>query len=364
MRTISCRLIVAPDQEKALAQTLVAFAGACNDVAGVRQRTGTGHRFALHKLCYADIRRQFGLSANLAVQAIARVAAAKTGQCFAVSSVGYDARTFSFRERDWTFSLNTVAGRIRLNTLLGEFQRRHLTGQSPTSATLVCRRGRYFLQVQVKSVAPPVATVNDFLGVDLGLAQIATDSTGAAFTGEPVERLRRRRTIARKQYQRAGTKSAKRRLRRMAGRQSRYQKHINHVVSKTLVAKAKALGVGLALENLSGLRTRTQPTARRRLRERLGNWGFFQLRTFVEYKARREGIPVVLVQPAYSSQTCSDCGHCERGNRRTQSEFVCRHCGLSLNADHNAARNIRAWAVRKPAPKVSAAFSQEQSPRL
>lgn len=364
IRTICCRLEIEPDQVEALERTLSAFAQACNLVAAVRLQTDEKSQFGLHRLCYQQIRQQFSLPANLAVRAIARVAAGKKGELFRSTSVDFDARIFSFRESDWTFSLTTVVGRLRLRAVLGDFQRQALAGQKPSSAQLVQRKERYYLHVQVKTRVAEPAPVEEYLGVDLGLASIATDSTGQQFSGQEVERQRRRRTIARKQYQRKGTRSAKRRLRKMAGRQARYQRQINHIVSKTVVGKAKALGVGIALEDLSGIRNRVERTASRAFRQRLGNWGFYQLRVFVEYKARREGVPVVLVDPAYSSQTCSVCGHCERGNRTTQSLFRCLHCAYSANADENAARNLRAWAVCKPAPKVSTLTGQEQSPWL
>ena len=358
IRTICCKLTPTAEQAVELDATLVAFAEACNHLARRAAETGTKGHLALHKLAYRETRTAFGLSANLAVRAIGRVAAVKDISRFAPTSVSYDARIFAFRERDWTFGLTLLHGRHRLNAQLGDFQRTALAGKVPTSATLVKRNGGYFLHVQVKEVVPDSLPASEFLGVDLGIVQIATDSTGEAFSGAAVERNRKRRMTARKQYQRKGTKSAKRRLKRMSGRQARYQSWVNHGISKSLVGKAKALGTGIALEELSGLRDRCEQTASRRFRRRLGNWSFFQLRQFVEYKARRAGVPVVLVDPRYSSQTCAVCGHCERANRKSQSEFVCKHCGHSTNADRNAACNLRergerAWAVCKPAPKVA-----------
>lgn len=370
IRTVVVKLDPTDEQAADIDRTLAAFAGACDHAAETARAINSTSRFTVQKACYADIRKQFGLSANLAVRAVARACAAlkvpdKRTPAFAPTSVDYDARIFAFREKDWTFSLTLLGGRGRFASLPGDFQREALRGARPTSATLVRRvDGDYYLHVQVKTPAPEPVVVTDYLGVDLGVARLATDSEGEAHTGERVERQRRRRATARKQYQRRGTKSAKRRLRKMAGRQQRYQRAVNHQISKRVVAKAKALGVGIALEDLSGLRGRTEQTANKSLRRRLGNWGFFQLRQFVEYKALRAGVPVVLVDPAYTSQTCSSCGHCERANRRSQSVFCCKHCGHSMNADENAARNIRARATCKPALKVSTVKGQGQSPRL
>jgi IS605 OrfB family transposase len=107
------------------------------------------------------------------------------------------------------------------------------------------------------------------------------------------------------------------------------------------VAKAKALGVGIAMEDLSGIRDRVEPTASRRFRRQLGNWGFAQLLSFVGYKAKLAGVPVAMVDPRNSSRTCSRCGHCEKANRPDQATFRCKRCGYSTNADINAAENLR-----------------------
>jgi transposase len=60
----------------------------------------------------------------------------------------------------------------------------------------------------------------------------------------------------------------------------------------------------------------------------------------IQYKAERAGIKVNVVNPKYSSQRCSSCGHINEDNRETQSKFVCKDCGFETNADHNASKNI------------------------
>ena len=67
-----------------------------------------------------------------------------------------------------------------------------------------------------------------------------------------------------------------------------------------------------------------------------------QLKTFLHYKAKRAGVTLMEVDPRYSSQTCSACGHCERSNRKSQERFCCQCCGLEANADVNAALNLKA----------------------
>lgn len=72
----------------------------------------------------------------------------------------------------------------------------------------------------------------------------------------------------------------------------------------------------------------------------LSSWSYYELQKMIEYKAEREGIKVRYVDPAYTSQTCSKCGHVDKENRPTQAKFKCINCGLELNADHNASINI------------------------
>jgi IS605 OrfB family transposase len=138
--------------------------------------------------------------------------------------------------------------------------------------------------------------------------------------------------------QKKRTKSAKRALKRVRRRESRYATQRNHIIAKKLVATAERTSRGVALEDLGGIRQRV--TAKKDQRARLSSWAFAQLGSFVEYKARRAGVPVVHVDPRNTSRQCSECWHTHRTNRVDQARFVCRSCGIVLHADHNGSRNI------------------------
>jgi IS605 OrfB family transposase len=243
-------------------------------------------------------------------------------------------------------------GRIIVPFLAGKYFAGNLHAMQG-QADLVYRNGTFYLYATADVPEYPTDNVDAFLGVDLGIANIATDSTGEQFSGELIDRNRRRRTTARKQYQRKGTKNAKRRLKLMSGRQCRFQRQTNHEISKQLVTKAKALGCGIALEDLKGIRDRIEPTVSKAFRRRFGNWSFAHLRHCIEYKAKLAGVPVEFVNPRNSSRTCSQCGHCDKANRQTQDKFHCRHCDYSCHADFNAALNISAWAFNSQAPKAA-----------
>ena len=120
---------------------------------------------------------------------------------------------------------------------------------------------------------------------------------------------------------------------------------MNHCISKAIVQTAKGTARGIALEDLKGIRERisAQRTVKRQRRV-LHSWAFFQLRFFIAYKAQMVGVRLALVNPAYTSQTCSRCGHCEKANRKAQAKFLCVSCGYSAHADLNAAVNFRSEA--------------------
>ena len=235
----------------------------------------------------------------------------------------------------WTLN----GGRQKVAAVLGEWQRQALAGQKPTSATLCRGRdGSYTLNVHIKDAVPELTEPQGFLGLDMGVVNLAVTDDGEVFKGDGVEAVRRKYSRIRKTCQSKGTKSSKRKLRRSRAKEASYRRNTNHVISKRVVAKAKGTGNGIALEDLEGISNRT--TAQKAYRSRLKGWAFYQLRFFIEYKARLAGVVVRLVDPAYTSQTCSRCQHKERANRKTRDEFLCKACGHASNADLNAAKNI------------------------
>ena len=107
---------------------------------------------------------------------------------------------------------------------------------------------------------------------------------------------------------------------------------------------AKGTHRAIVLEDLKGIRERarkgTRKTVNKTMRQALSSWAFYQLRRFIEYKARAAGVAVIYVDPRNTSRTCSKCGYVDKKSRKDQEHFVCTSCGYALNADINAAINI------------------------
>ncbi|MFE5585125.1 RNA-guided endonuclease InsQ/TnpB family protein [Kitasatospora sp. NPDC056531] len=113
-----------------------------------------------------------------------------------------------------------------------------------------------------------------------------------------------------------------------------------HRISKSVVTTAERTSRGAALEGLSSIRERVR--LRKDQRTSLHSWSFHQLGAFIAYKAKRAGVPLVYVDPAYTSRQCCECGHIDRKNRPNQAEFTCNACGVTMHADYNSSRNIAA----------------------
>jgi IS605 OrfB family transposase len=349
--TAQIKLLPSEEQAESLLRTLERANEACQHISDYAHESGEHSKYKLQEAIYHEVREGFNLSAQMTVRALGKVADAyKTNpdahnQFDIRGGFPYDSRILSFYTDRQEVSIWTLGGREQIEYEVGE-NHRALLEQDKGEADLIYRDGTFFLLV---SCQMPTANMSDedveaidgYLGIDRGVNNIATTSDGDNWTSEEVDNRRQWYQDRRDTLQSVGTRSAKRRLQKLSGKQSRFQRDTNHTISKRIVSKAKARSSAVVLEDLSGIIERT--TVRRQQRARRSNWSFYQLRQFIEYKARIAGVPVVTVDPAYTSQTCSECGHCDRKNRNG-SDFECRECGHSMGADKNAARNIAARA--------------------
>ena len=364
--TYICKFQPSDEQSYHLDDTLEAFVAACNWIhTTVPKRIRNYLR--MKELVYYEVRERFGLSANLAQQAVRRVCAnrktAHTNKSkvveFEASSIQYDQRIFSFRERDWTVSLTLLNSRERFALATSDYQRGKLAGHAPTSAQLCrYRDGSYAIHIQIKIPTPPPAPTDKALGVDMGRTDIAHTSRGKRWSGEAIKRIRDHYSHLRAALERKatkGTRSTRRRcrnlLKRLSGRERRFQRQTNHEISKDLVETAQGEGAMIVLEDLTGIRARTNGQRRKKMERRRSNsWAFYQLREFIGYKANLASVPVVLHDPRYTSQMCSSCLHI---GHRSGKRFVCRNprCGWKGDSDWNAAMNLETLGLNLGQPR-------------
>jgi IS605 OrfB family transposase len=349
--TLQVKLLPSSEQHAALLETMHAFNAACTWIAAYAYQQCCASKFQLQKALYYEVRQRFGLSAQLAIRAIAKtVEAYKRDKSQQVAfrpegAVVYDERILAFHGLE-EVSLTTLQGRTVVPMQMGDYQRVQFH-RAKGQADLVLVKGTFFLLVTLETPVEPPMEPERFLGVDLGIVNLAVDSDAHTYTGNDVEAVRQRCQTHRQTFQARGTKKAKRCLRQMAGKESRFRRWVNHHIATKLVAHAKDTKAALALEDLTGIRDRT--TVRKGQRNQHSGWSFRQLRAFIVYKAQRAGVPVVLVDPRNSSRTCRRCGSVDKRNRRRQGEFSCRRCGHTCHADLNGASILaQRAAVSRP----------------
>lgn len=177
-----------------------------------------------------------------------------------------------------------------------------------------------------------------YVGLSRGPARAAVGTREGLIHGRLQHQHRRRALQKVGQVSRSGH-GRKRKfaaLDRQADKEQRWARTFNDNLSRQIVDFAIRHRAGvLKMEDLRGV-------AEGEKKEwMLRNWGYFQLQTMIEQKADRVGIRVVKIDPAYTSQTCSECGNLESGQRDTVKQvFICKKCGVILDPDHNAAVNI------------------------
>lgn len=344
--TVICEMLPIAPQGAALRDTMALFAKGCMMALEAGQKEGTSNKVKIQRLIYDQIREATKLPANLAIRAIARAAWAMKAvkktrrqvKQFRPTSIDYDERVFAYREHEEQVSLSTVSGRIHVPLQLGDFQRRKLAGKKPTAAKVVLKGREWFIHIVI-DVEPgerigPVCAI----GIDRGIYNLAVTSMGKFHSGRNARHKRERLLSHRSRLQAKGTKSAKRALRRLSGREFRWMRDMNHCISRKLVDEAVQERAALVFEDLKGIRERTRRFSPK-LNRMLNSWAFAQLESFVKYKAEIAGIEVISVPARGTSRTCPRCGT-EDKSSRSGAHFQCVLCGYRSSADLAAARAI------------------------
>jgi IS605 OrfB family transposase len=361
-RTAVTRLDPAGQDEKLLHSTVEEFKRACNIV--VSEAWGCSNYGSRHvqSVAYDTIIERTSLKSQHAVLAAHHAADAMrscfeqqerdcpTRPTFTAPTVRYDARTMTLLD-DETVSLTTVGRRVKCPMRLPADDDGYQYGfleddaWSLTESTLTLREGEFYLHLgfrreQREVEAAPVDGA--VLGVDLGIANLAVTSTARFFSGGRLWHRRRQFARIRTALQQTGTRSARRTLRRIGGRERRFARDVIHRVANGILAEARRYDCSIiAVEALEGIRDRLSGATA------IHTWAFRRLVAYLTYKAREYGISVASVDPASTSRRCADCDHVAESNRPTRSKFECERCGMSANADYNAAKNIGIKHVRR-----------------
>lgn len=355
--TLQIKLLPNKKQANSLLNTLKEANAACNKISDIAWSEKIFNQFKLHRLVYRKIRDSFNLSAQMVVRCISKVANSyksdrrKKHRFKPLKGITYDSRILSYK--DSSVFVWSVNGRLRIPFICHNPKYiPYIKGE----ADLIYKKGKFYLFQTVEVPEENILTVEDFIGVDFGLINIATLSTGEKLSGKELEQYRIKRQKIRSSLQSKGTKGSRKTLKRLSGKERRTASIVNHTIAKHIVEIAKKEGKGIALENLEGIRKRANNKGKA-FRSLIGRWNFFQLRSFIEYKAKIVGIPVIPVNPRYTSQMCNSC-FCI--SSRNGESFKCAACGYAEHADINAAKNIRQVGVSINDPEQSVIFCMLQ----
>lgn len=254
--------------------------------------------------------------------------------------------TVSQKDGNYVLSVSTIEGRIKNIGMNFAGVTPITEGVKLGTAKVVYKHGCWFIHIPMTFSVDTVTLddVANIVGIDLGINFLATsyDSKGKTnfVNGKSIKHTRARYKNTRAQLQQKGTKSAKKRLKTIGQRETRWMTDINHQASKALCDRYAETPTLFVIEDLTGIRNATEKV---RVRNRYVSvsWAFHQFRQFLEYKATKNGHLVVAVDPRYTSQICPKCGHTARNNRNKKTHvFCCKKCGYTSNDDRVAAMNL------------------------
>jgi len=348
--TLQIKLLPDTQQSNSLLNTVKECNRVCNDISDTVWQNKTFNQFKLHHLVYHPIKQSSRLSAQILVRCISKVINSykkdrKVKRQFKeLGAITYDSRILSYK--GMSISIWSVDGRLKIPFVCHNPKYLpYIKGE----ADLVYKKGKFFLFQTVEVPEEDIRDIEEFIGVDFGINNLATLSDGTNFTSKNLNKVRDKYFKVRRSVQRKGTKGSKKLLKRLKGREQRFATVTNHTISKQIVGKAISENKGIAIEDLAHIRERTK--VRKAQRRKHHFWAFAQLRSFLEYKAKLAGVPLVVVNPHYTSQTCNVC---KRIGNRNGMHFSCPSCGNISDADVNAAKNIaQLGASCKPPRKES-----------
>lgn len=339
--TLKIKLLPTDEQANLLLETMKEANTVCNSISDVALQEKIFNNFKLHHKVYHSYKATFNLSSQMLIRQIAKVADAykldkKTKRTFKpLGSIAYDSRIMTYKP-DNVVSLWCIGGRQKIDFVCHNLNYiPYIKGE----ADLVFKKGKFYLFQTVDVPEEDVEDVEEFVGVDFGLVTLAHTSDNVEFSADGLNKHREHRQKVRSSLQSKGTRGAKRVLKRLSGKEKTHSTIVNHTISKQIVQSAKHQGKGIAIEDLTGIRFNSN-RRNKKFRTKVGKWNFAQLRSFLTYKAQLNGVPLIVVPPAYTSKTCNSC---KTIGKRTNKVFKCTNdkCKVdTIDADYNASKVI------------------------
>jgi IS605 OrfB family transposase len=357
--TLKIKLLPDKDQSALLVETIKEANTTCNAISEVAWDKKIFNQFNLHHVVYHSCKATFRLSAQMLIRCISKVADSykidkKTQRHFReLGGITYDSRILTYKP-DNIISLWAIGGRTKIPFVC---HNRKYIPYIKGEADLIYKKGKFYIFQSIEVPEEEIEDIEEFIGVDMGITDIAVTSDGIKHTADWLNTYREHRQFIRSSIQRKGTRNSRKLLKRISGKERTTATIINHTIAKRIVMLAKSEGKGIAVENLTNIRF-TSKRKNKKFKTKLGRWNFRQLRTFIAYKAKLNGVKMIVVDPRYTSQTCHVCHHI---GKRTNKMFNCTNynCNVDIiDADQNAAINIALLGAAIDQPEKSSMCCQ------
>jgi len=326
--------------DKDLMDTIEVYNRCCNDTLKIAYKKKLRDKMRIHDATYKKMRRKYADLQSSLVEASRDQAFEMLKQCKSRtlpmkksnSSIRFNSRTISFKLKDKKLSISTINGRKKFEFTIPQYFEKYMDWMVE-AATLRHSNGILMMMLNCYKDSPKLRKTIKVIGIDRGIRNIAVLSNNIFYNSRHLLNVKSGFQYLRSQLQQKGTRSAKRKLKEISGREQRFVRDVNHIVSKSIVNSKATV---FAIEDL---RIGKSKRKGKNLNRSLNRWSFGQFRQFLAYKSEALGKHLIEVNPMYTSQRCSKCGTIEKENRK-KSRFKCLKCGFELDADLNASRNI------------------------
>lgn len=334
--------------EQELIDTIKLYNRVVQEIINIGWKYRTYNKNKLHKLTYFEIRAKYSsLQSSLIQCAKDQASDILKREKFKhskpikreLSGIRYNKRTFTIFFSSKRISLSTIAGRKKYNLFIPEYFTWYEKGEIKSLTLRIKSTRRIIGYISIELPNIPIKDPKSFLGVDRGIKRVAVLSNNLFYDSKHIRKVKWKYQRLRNELQSKGTKSARRKLKKIAGKERRFMTDENRKIAKWVLEQPFDCVV---LEKLKGIKHNSKKCKKvnKKVRKQFANWSYYQLERFIIERAEKLGKYVLFIRPDYTSQRCSECGYISKGNRKSQSKFCCKECGFQLNADLNASINI------------------------
>jgi len=352
-RTVTFPLDLTREQREILSETVDLYTKSWNYFVNIAWKNPEMSCRKLHDEAYYAVRNKFGLKSQYTCSSRDRAFEAacsarerkRRGKKVSKPSsksvpIRLDKNSFRFKDERNAVVVTTQKNRITIFLVWHRHAKKYrdwscISGEIGFNKWGIAVLRLFFTKAPV--VCPRTGVI---IGADRGIKRPIVLSINK-FYGKAAWKEHERRLLSLiSRLQSKGTKSAKKHLKKVWRRLKLFRENCDRVVAKEIIALLQP-GDTIAIEDLTNIRDRcgAKGKVHKKHRKKVGRWSFKRLEQMLKYYAELKGIYIETVNPNYTSQMCSRCGVVSKKNRKSRSFYSCP-CGLTLNADLNAARNI------------------------